>query len=208
MSPLIRGFWHICQMNHWKTVVREQGALLDTSGLREATDSIQAGVVGSEALDHLGPKVTVGFRDTNIGLFEFPTLALLWHACQDGEGVVWYIHTKGVVDPRGEGHAQQEQWRRALEWGTIGRWKQCLAALDTHDAAGPLWSGYIFGGNFWWATAAYVRTLPQPDTQKAWLRRKDARLFAEKWINCHRPPVRACNIPTLPADPHFQVVLT
>jgi hypothetical protein len=55
-----------------------------------------------------------------------------------------------------------------MERVVIWRWRECVANLEAgFDAAGPHWlncpmghNQHYFGGNFWWAKAAFINTLP------------------------------------------------
>jgi hypothetical protein len=50
-----------------------------------------------------------------------------------------------------------------MEYYAIDRWQDCVKTLQNHDACGVNWHmspAPHFSGNFWWATARYVSTLP------------------------------------------------
>ena len=97
--------------------------------------------------------------------------------------LVCYLHTKGAqyaVDTYG-------RWRRCMERVVLWGWRDCVQSLmDGADTAGahwmtskkyPIvgWDQRYWGGNFWWATARYLSTLPpiNPDA---------GRYEAEVWI--------------------------
>ena len=69
----------------------------------------------------------------------------------------------------------------------ITGWRDCLDLLGQVDAVGCHWlppqDGLwpFFGGNFWWATAAYLRQLPELDWTTRWR--------AEDWIGIGQPKV-------------------
>ncbi len=111
---------------------------------------------------------------------------------------VLYAHTKGaatVGDFR-------DRWRQSMTARLVERWQENLAVLETGkvDAVGCHWltealypgmfapqmsapamgSGF-FGGNFWMATCAYLRTLPPCEAEPRWR--------AEEWIGLGCPRV-------------------
>jgi hypothetical protein len=50
-----------------------------------------------------------------------------------------------------------------MEYFAIDHWRDCVKALQDHDACGVNWRttpSPHFSGNFWWAKASYVANLP------------------------------------------------
>jgi hypothetical protein len=83
-----------------------------------------------------------------------------------------------------------------MERHCIHDWRKCVAALVSGaDAAGAHWltpekyPGYVkspfFGGNFWWAKASFLLTLP-PIKSNADCR--DDFYLAESWIGMGKRP--------------------
>jgi hypothetical protein len=121
---------------------------------------------------------TVEFTEADTG-YEQVTLRRLreWAATADPLTPVLYAHTKGAhnLSPVTATH------REFMTSGTVGRWREAVAALDDHDAAGCFWEPHAplphFTGNFWWARAGYLAGLPEvPDTD---------RYAAELWVGQH-----------------------
>jgi hypothetical protein len=165
-------YYHIAQMGNWEEVLLDQIQALLDSELYEAADRLFSGVVGDAPLA-LPSKFETLFHHPDIRLAEIPTLnALREHALVEDFNVL-YMHTKGVAYlEKGNTKEIVTFWRRYMEYFCIGKWKECLEALDEFDAAGceyygvgPHFSGKIedphFSGNFWWARSSYLRTLPK-----------------------------------------------
>jgi hypothetical protein len=75
----------------------------------------------------------------------------------------------------------------------VTNWKKCVADLDAGaEAVGCHWmqglpgNQNIFAGNFWWAKASYLRTLPsifeRERIQKSGIKHVDSRYEAEVWL--------------------------
>ena len=107
--------------------------------------------------------------------YEAFTLKHLYDFCKTNENYdhVLYFHTKGI---RHFSHTAElnviknvNSWRRFLEYGTITKWRECIAMLQAHDVAGinfHLHPRKHFQGNFWWATSQYIKTLESPLSNK------------------------------------------
>jgi hypothetical protein len=119
--------------------------------------------------------------------WEQVTLNKLRDFCQTDDGVVLYAHTKGAWS-RGE---LARVWRVSMTHDVVTRWRECVDALDTVQAAGPFWlrsdmpehseHAHFFGGNFWWARSDYVAALDPVGN--------DDRYQAEGWIGLGNPSV-------------------
>jgi hypothetical protein len=123
---------------------------------------------------------------------------------------VFYHHAKGVTKPP---HGIDEAWRRCMTRHLVVDWRKCVSDLDAgcdavgchwllpekHPGMAPLWATYkqfpdiirtpYFGGNFWFAKASYLLTLPKLPENAAC--RQDF-FLAESWIGMgpHRPTVK------------------
>jgi hypothetical protein len=111
---------------------------------------------------------TVEFVEADTG-FEQVTLRRLreWVTTAKPLTPVMYAHTKGSynLSPITATH------REFMTSGVVGRWREAVAALEDHDAAGCFWEPHApsphFTGNFWWANAGYLAGLPEvPDTDR------------------------------------------
>lgn len=179
-GPPIYGWLHIGIIGAWEPILRELFSQVERSGLRAATSRVFVGVVGPEAdLSWFPPWAEVVKRDGPPEKGENSTLEALWHWSKSaGPGKVWYAHTKGASHP---GNRNVTAWRDYLTFWNVLRWWDRAADLETHDASGAdyaemvgdyrwfldLWGALRlapgdrgFPGNFWWATADYLATLP------------------------------------------------
>jgi GR25 family glycosyltransferase involved in LPS biosynthesis len=189
----IFGFYHLCTINTWRAVLDEQLRRWLDSGLAGATKRIFASVVGPAAdegaaalTDACGERLEVIHLSDDPSCFERPILEHLRSFCEHREPLAracWYVHAKGVKPE----HAQNPNvtdWRRMMEHVIVDGWRECVAVLGDHDACGANWQlqpAPHFSGNFWWATPAYVRSLPS--------RIGPVPFDCERWIGTNQPRV-------------------
>jgi hypothetical protein len=124
--------------------------------------------IASEQKDRLYKKITEEFeyipnvvekRQT-----ELWTLKIIQDDCKnfDDKTPILYIHTKGATKPT----IEREQWREYMELELIDNYKFHLDILTKGFSSSgvlmgiPYWSSSIYGGNFWWTTAGYIKSLP------------------------------------------------
>lgn len=108
--------------------------------------------------------------------YEEVTLMAIREWALTSDGAVLYSHDKGALTRS----TFEAEWRRRITRELVGKWQHCLTLLARCDAAGCHWlapgqdwprpwpaSGNLIGvshphfsGNFWWATASYLRRLP------------------------------------------------
>lgn len=193
----IYGFMHIACLNHWHEIVQSQIWKIKESGLLAATKKIYWGILGEPDTLFFDPvfmsKVQIGFTDSNLKLFEFPTLAMLDDLCRRENCTVWYIHTKGASyqDKR------EEAFREHLEQCSVNDWKTSSRAIrNGHDAAGAIWRpNECYLGNFWWASSRHIRDI-MPIRELDWSRREGA----EVWISrlTRKRPYRMASLAPFP----------
>ena len=180
------------------TVIREQMTLLQTCGLADAADEIHAGINGGIESEYLAEallpmksqKVFHGLQCRN----ECRTIAQMekWLPGHE-DWYVLYFHAKGSTHPRGDDFSTR--WRNCMTRHSIHNWRTCVADLERgHEAVGCHWmvppatpvGQHIFGGNFWWARASFLATLPsiyERDRIKvSGIDSFDSRYEAEVWI--------------------------
>ena len=165
-TPEIHVFIHACTKGNWKQTLTEQLDRLQTSGLYDACDSINIGVLGTKSVNSITrkyPKIKILFQDENMKLFERGTLLNMYHFCtKHPEALVLYLHTKGVTRTKNQ---NVRHWRRYMEYFLVDRWQDCVTAMteENYDICGVDWKiepKPHFSGNFWWTTAKYLLTLP------------------------------------------------
>ena len=180
-------FFHVYADGDWGRAAAEHLNALDHVGVPYR---VTCGVVGTpdnraEAIRHL--PASWEFVEFDDG-YEDRTLNLIADRLTDLP--VLYTHTKGAGFPREYSAA----WRACMEWSVVGRWRTNLAALSEYDVVGAHWltpeqwhdvDTPFFGGNYWWATADYLRKLGPVDTHD--------RFGAERrWVGT--VPARALNL--------------
>lgn len=188
-------FYHIWADGHWKVPVHEH-----LRALRDArfNGSVHVGLVGSPQNQDEAQRYVTKFWSPAVDWcaraetgFEQVTLNAL-HAYvrrPDAARHVLYAHTKGAY----EESVPRDLWRESMtRWLVRYGGTAAVPLLSGHDAVGLHWltpekfrdrniSTPFFGGNFWWAASAYLRTLPAPGTA--------SRFDAEGWIGLGSPKV-------------------
>lgn len=202
-TPIVRvnsasriiGFWHIGAIGDWQRIVAEQYQKLRDSGLYDASSKIVVGFIGgSNCLEALDPRIR---NDAKFDLFvtadvldyEFPTLARLWSEATTRKELFlcYYFHTKGASLFGTPSHAPANAWRVYMEYFNIEKWQDCVLALNEHETCGVelQCEESHYSGNFWWATSAYVRRLPNGHLY--WNDNRHDRLAAEFYVCLARP---------------------
>ncbi|HWA78035.1 MAG TPA: hypothetical protein VG937_37125 [Polyangiaceae bacterium] len=176
---------------HALRVLGEQIGDLLSSGLYEAASEITFGVNASSESAQLcrtmSPSKIEVVHHTPEYQSELPTFSRLRQWLEGHQD--WYVlyhQAKGVRSPNSE---VTKAWRRCMSRHLVHNWRECVADLDRgFDAVGCHWltpeqfpriRTPYFGGNFWWAKASFLATLPElPVTASC---REDFYL-AETWI--------------------------
>ena len=148
------------------------------SGLLNKAEKILVGINGNDGswINSLSKKVEIIYQFDKPELEQSLTLSSIrFLASLETEANIFYVHTKGVTH---KNSLAQTDWREYMEYFILTRWKECYLELDKSDVVGVDWhlgEGYMgatskkcgnipvtphFSGNFWWATAEYLKTLP------------------------------------------------
>ena len=182
-NHVIKIVYHVALMGSWKDLVKEQLDLLEASGAGSACDALYLNATGVnfEAQKKLllqicqpysfHEKITFKFIKSTHS-YEFPSMELIQElAGRFPQAKFLYFHTKGVshgVKQSTNGGFSSEtvhnvrQWRKVMEYFTITKWRDCVAALGEADACGVEWGrrwpveAPHFSGNFWWANGSYL----------------------------------------------------
>lgn len=184
---------------------RQMEALHETELLYSASE-LHVGINGgkeSEALQWatIPEKANVVYHGLD-SRSENLTIAMIekWLKENDGEAYILYAHSKGASHPVGD--QMRDNWRGCMMRHLIYGWQNCVADLDRgYDAVGCHWmeppatppTQYIFAGNFWWAKASFLRTLPsiyeRARIKMSGIGALESRYESEVWIgNGPRPP--------------------
>jgi hypothetical protein len=187
------------------TLLYEQMAVLETSGLSRAARFVCAGITASEGL-HAAATSFLPLSAEKVfhpegSQSELPTLSTLQKWLPGHEDwYVLYTHAKGVTRPN---DLMRAAWRSCMTRHLVSNWRQCVSDLDAgyaavgchwvspekYPAMAPLWATYeqfpgivrtpYFGGNWWWSKASYLMTLPTlPENATC----KQDFFLAESWI--------------------------
>jgi len=201
----VRHYYHVYAAGAWQAPVREHIAALAASGLRA---EMVVGLVGPPAARRAAASAASALLGES-GLPEVRRWAEADEGWEQvtldevhadvhripGDSAVLYTHTKGASDPS----ALNAAWRRSMTARVVSGWRECLSLLEEgHDTAGCHWvtqrddATAFYAGNFWMATAAYLRTLPPPPRESRWQ--------AETWVSSASGP-RAADV--LPGWPQY-----
>lgn len=156
-------------MEHATNIMVEQMLALKIHFLDDAASFILCGINGDgmEMLEEVAPKKAI-IQNYVDGRGELPTLNLLAEWCkQNPDAIVLYHHTKGAIH---KGETMYDDWRTCMERHLVFNWKNCVEELKTVESVGCHWMSpekypqYVkapfWGGNFWWARASFINTLP------------------------------------------------
>jgi glycosyltransferase involved in cell wall biosynthesis len=159
--------YHIAGMGPiWREVVTEQLEQLRACGLT----TVLATHVG-EGLEWVidearrqGIALTVCQHEPDIGHCECLAIRLIERLARASDRPILYLHTKAVSQTEDFYH----EWRRLMMSALVMRWREHLPELARHDAVGVNWwrldPRNHFSGNFWLATAEWIRKLPRFDS--------------------------------------------
>lgn len=174
---------------HARAIMAEQFAYMGYCGLLEAANEIIVGCADCDRAEaeKIAPKKTIFVRLEEGSKSELPTLTHL-RAWLPGNphAYVLYQHIKCATrtDPL------CQVWRRCMYHNLILQWHECVHRLNLGcDSVGAHWltpeqhpglvKSPFWGGNFWWAKASFLMTLPAiPNTATC---REDF-FIAESWI--------------------------
>jgi hypothetical protein len=177
MTPI--AFYHVYADGAWQEPVAEYREAIRASGF---PGTVRVGLVGRPearlgALSALGDVQVVAEADSG---WEQVTLAALHEYAQTHDDAILYCHTKASSDPS----PWKVAWRQSMIEHLVSRWADALRGIKAGaDLAGAHWiddgTPPHFSGNFWMASAAYLRTLPPCATGD--------RMDAEFWVGQSDP---------------------
>ena len=187
-------------MGNWKTVVTEQFGVLREAGLTNV-NSVHLGedlqwFIAEAKRQQINLKVD--FHNPCLKKYEFAAMALTQKVAKESSNPILYFHTKGVSVPIDD---HRQKWRKMMETHVIKDWRQNLTYLQDHDVVGvnwipcstPPWITKLawmrphFTGNFWIASAEWIRALPDFNcflSDFYFLTEANMRFVAELWHGC------------------------
>jgi len=163
-------YFHICQKGEWKRSFLMSFEQIKASGLYDECQEIRCGVVNDggaligDPIFH-DPKIKVVALGRSAE-YERLTLHHMRQAAETEVGAKYlYCHTKGLMHFGTHREESVLDWIRMLVYFNIERWRLAKETLDTFDTYGCNYftDGYPqhYSGNFWWANASYIKTLPK-----------------------------------------------
>lgn len=166
----LRVVYHVAGIGPlWQGIVAEQLDQLRAAGLTSVLCThVGAGLADLQRLAReRAIELTVCSSDKDVTLYERPGIRLVHRLAHAGDEPVLYLHSKGVSRTAPE-DAFNHDWRRLMMREVVGGWRERVADIEAgHDAVGVNWwtaPGMThFSGNFWVASAAWLRRLPDPD---------------------------------------------
>lgn len=191
---MIKHFYHLYADGEWRDATQEHIAAL--SAIDDNMINLYVLAIGTprrcdEALayvcDNLPTSVSHCETRSKADGWEQETLAWLRNDADtynEYDHPYLYCHTKGAYNTA----ALNSNWRLSMTRHTVGRWRECLQWLKLVDTIGCHWltpgqyeqvDTPFYGGNFWWATANYIRRLPPITREDRW--------EAERWIGRGAP---------------------
>lgn len=152
-------------------IVNQQLRLLETTGLMDACDHHVVGLNGGK--ESLGvmrwnEKTKVILHGLESRAENLTLVALEQWLPGHEDWYVLYFHCKGATHPPGDYSDFNTRWRNCMTKHCIENWKTCVADLDGGvESCGCHWmtgladgTQNIWAGNFWWAKASFLLTLP------------------------------------------------
>jgi len=168
----IHVFIHAALLSGVADRIRQYLDVIQSSGLSDQVSAIYVCYVGPGDLPTLDVSPEIRSRLVEIRVhdhldaYELPTLERLYRHCchipKQGNPVVLYLHTKNVGKDRNPCIEDQIVY---MLYFLVERWRECVSRLGVAKTSGvdlrdePT---LHYSGNFWWATAAYIASLPSP----------------------------------------------
>lgn len=168
----IKIFWHVNELGGWNHVMDQQWDLINSTGLRNAVNEINVCMNGqpwtfvnwlqSKNTDDSEGKIKLVNVNKDAAYHEWPTLMYMLQQAREATEPfhICYIHLKGLLR---YGDPNVGDWRDFMNWATLEKWRDNVAALDSGaEAVGTNYNTVPwphFAGNFWWARSEYVAKL-------------------------------------------------
>jgi hypothetical protein len=207
----IFGYMHSGLMGHWKDVNFEMLRTMLNSGLLHNTLTLDLVVTGDSLSNFRMPFSMNSVININhcggLEQYEYVTQQRMYDDCVNMYGnqkwigaheidkvYVFYCCNAGVSHP--PNHDHYPDWRHLMSHFNFTKWRDCVAALDEgYDTVGIEWQTDPvphWSGNFWWATAEYIASLPSPEWMKTFnagggiSHRTHPRHGAEWWVGMNK----------------------
>lgn len=188
MNPV--HFYHVWAATRHPEIVDEH---LDLLLRHKFPGVVYIGLVGTlKERENMRSRIFDRYRSTSLSVsycaskaegYEQPTIRAMHQRCKElpADMPVLYTHAKGSYSTSGF----NDNWRRTMDERLVPAWPEILGYLSEADTVGMYWREAPkphFSGNFWWATAGYLASLPEVTDE--------TRYDAEFWIGQGKPSFR------------------
>lgn len=189
---MINIFYHMYCVNNYVELFENTLGKIKRSGLYDIIDKIYLCANYNEEIvfnKNIKEDIKINIKTFNENTHgEFNTLNSLWDFCQNNDGKVLYLHSKGVTRPNQQ---PVSDWRDFMEYYAIEKYSNCLDKLNEYDTVGVKLlientsSIFHYSGNIWWANTSYIKKIKQLKNCE----RFNDRMYCELWLldnNFHR----------------------
>lgn len=184
----------------WTWALDQQLQILKLSGLPNVATIFMC-ITGEVDLDYIVRRypfvIVANVRSAAApNIFEGQTLRYIHQFDLPDDAYVLYMHNKGATS----NSTYVAAWRECLNYEMITKWRHCYDMLSAYDVVGVSdthvmrSNRVITSGNFWWARAKYLNTLPGPIDSTQYLDKHhpsdyDYRYCFERWITANGPDI-------------------
>ena len=198
---------HVCCIHNWKDVFLKLYMNIKTSGLYHKIKGIKCNILTINNNDALFfadlDKVEIIGIHNNLGLYETPTINLLYEHALCEDFYVLYIHTKGVK--HNNRNTNVTDWINYLTYFNIHKHEVCIKSLLDYDTVGVNLNDVVgtmhYSGNFWWSKSEYIRKLDKCvyqhyNSPEFWLTEKRIGNYLSLWnsnVNHYNEPYGESN---------------
>lgn len=153
-------FLHCYTINNYLQILDE--LLYELNKNNNLLNKITICVVGSSNLDsYKSELVDVIYISESYNHSENETISYMQECVKkmSDDNNILYCHVKGVTDPKNKNFIA---WRRYMMFFTIKNMQNNINVLNNYDTCGVDLKSFPvkhYSGNFWWATAKYLKTL-------------------------------------------------
>lgn len=211
-------FWHICGINDWELIVRDQLRSIENSGLLDNISKCFVTYLGNNKneiswLVKANKKIVLSKYSDN--LYEYERLCLhdMLSWSKKNKANILYIHAKGVSRGNDDAYIKNNiwEWRKMMEFFLIENYQICLKNLVNNDAIGCNlidMGNFVclkdekhrlhFSGNFWWSKTDHIKTLPRIAPNINDLRKNETYLLCERWVLSKYPDMKIYEIYNYP----------
>ena len=199
-------YLHVCQKKTWLKSYDLLMQSIKKYGLYDEVKEIRIGVVNdtgklikNERFDD--PKIKIIYVGKSVK-YERPTLLHMKRSSyvDDKDTLYLYLHTKGIDHFGTPREKVVKKWITDMLYWNVKLWKRAVHALQTNDTYGSNYTKtpeHHYSGNFWWATAKYVKKLPKSI--------ESYYIAPEVWIGKSKTKKMYC---ANNCDPHFKMPYT